>query len=79
MSIGPAGRVNLGFSPGDSWCEEPYAYIGPWGSERPGDRGFWNAPFGAFVTAAEAASGPAGRRCLEFFETGLRYLRGEQA
>jgi hypothetical protein len=77
VAIGSAGRVNLGFSPGDSWSEEPYAYIGPWGSERPGDQAFWNAPFGAFITAGEVASAPADHLCREFFETGLGYLKGE--
>ena len=46
----PARRVNLGGSPGDSFSEEPYLYVGPWTSDRPGDEGFWNAPFGAAVT-----------------------------
>lgn len=39
--------VNLGASPGDSFEARPYAYVGPHGSERPGDAAFWNQPFGA--------------------------------
>jgi hypothetical protein len=43
------GRVNLGFSPGDRYADEPYVYVGP----RPpddADERFWNAPFGALRT-----------------------------
>ncbi len=46
---GEGRRVNLGGSPGDSYHPEPYLYVGPWGPERPGDAGFWNAPFGAVL------------------------------
>lgn len=49
----PLGRCNLGMSTGDAFCEEPYVYIGPWGSDRPGGAGFWNAPFGAFRPASD--------------------------
>lgn len=38
------GEVNYGISPGDGYCAEPYAYVGPW-TPRAGE--FWNAPFGA--------------------------------
>jgi hypothetical protein len=45
---GGAG-VNIGFSPGDTASEEPYAYVGPW--DRSGlDGPFWNASFGALRT-----------------------------
>jgi len=39
-------EVNYGVSPGDSFLDVPYAYVGPWS---PGDvtGPFWNAPFGA--------------------------------
>jgi hypothetical protein len=61
-SVRPDLRVNLGGSPGDGYSEEPYLYVGPWTGDRPGDPGFWNAPFGAVVTRAElvAAGGDAG-------------------
>src|SRR6185503_16051883 len=44
------GRI-IGFSPGDSYNDEPYVYVGP----RPAhaDDGFWNAPFGAALTYTE--------------------------
>ncbi|MGQ0466291.1 MAG: hypothetical protein ACT4QG_13315 [Sporichthyaceae bacterium] len=38
------GEVNYGVSPGDGYCAEPYAYVGPW---TPHEGEFWNAPFGA--------------------------------
>jgi hypothetical protein len=39
-------EVNYGVSPGDSFLEVPYAYVGPWSlDDVQGD--FWNAPFGA--------------------------------
>lgn len=44
----PGRRVNLGGSPGDGFCPEPYLYVGPWTAERPGPPEFWNAPFGAY-------------------------------
>ena len=72
-----AGRVNLGYSPGDSWCDEPYAYIGPRGPGRPGDPAFWNAPFGAYITWADLSAVPVEATCREFFQTGLHYLKGE--
>lgn len=48
----PDRRVNLGVSPGDGYRSEPYFYVGPWTDDRPGDSEFWNAPFGAAVTAS---------------------------
>jgi hypothetical protein len=52
------GRVNLGASPGDDFHAEPYLYVGPWGTERPGDSDFWNAPFGAVMGYAELLAAP---------------------
>ena len=67
------GRVNLGFSPGDSFSDEPYVYIGPWGPERPGDAAFWNAPFGAVRTRSDirAASGEAAVAAAAFIREGM--------
>jgi hypothetical protein len=45
----PDVRVNLGGSPGDGFEDRPYAYVGPWTDDRPGDPTFWNAPFGAVL------------------------------
>ena len=66
------GRANLGASPGDAFSPEPYLYVAPWDSARPGDPGFWNAPFGATMTA-EAGVGEA-ETAAAFFLTGLRHL-----
>ena len=42
-------RCNLGVSPGDTYSDEPYLYVGPWTADRPGDASYWNAPFGAVL------------------------------
>ncbi len=65
------GNANLGFSPGDSFSEEPYVYVGPWDPERPGDPGYWNAPFGACAPRSEAREY---RQCAAFLRTGLALL-----
>ncbi len=59
-------RVNLGVSPGDAYCGEPYLYVGPWDDERPGDAAFWNAPFGAIRRRSELGG--------ETIEAGARFL-----
>ena len=46
-------RLNLGVSPGDGFCPQPYVYVGPWDADRPGDASYWNAPFGAVLTHEE--------------------------
>jgi len=74
----PGGaRLNVGFSPGDDFEPEPYAYVGPWGPERPGDPDFWNAPFGAVLSASKVLNhhDPVALS-LDFLETGLRALAG---
>ena len=68
---GDGDGVNLGFSAGDAFSEEPYAYVGPWGPERPGDSGFWNAPFGALVTRSQAGDVSA---CVAFLRSALARL-----
>jgi hypothetical protein len=67
-------RVNLGASPGDGFCDEPYAYVGPWQADRPGDATFWNAPFGAVIRRSDfvlAAHGPVDGAIADFFRRGL--------
>jgi hypothetical protein len=66
-------RTNLGASPGDGFHDEPYLYVGPWGSDRPGDPSFWNAPFGAALGRADVGSLDD---AVAFFERGLSLLRG---
>jgi hypothetical protein len=73
VTLGDAGGVNLGFSAGDAFCEEPYAYVGPWGAGRPGRAAFWNAPFGAYLPRS-AAGGPAA--CAAFIGRGLQSVAG---
>ena len=59
------GDVNFGVSPGDSFIEEPYAYVGV--SRPPAGDAFWNAPFGAAVPLSELA-GP--KAVTAFFAEG---------
>ena len=75
VEASPGRRVNLGVSPGDSYSDEPYLYIGPWGPERPGDPAFWNAPFGAVMRRGELqrSTDPIAV-AAGFFRTGLRSM-----
>jgi hypothetical protein len=60
------GEVNLGVSPGDDVCPEPYAYVGPWTAR---EGAFWNAPFGALQ---ELSTLPDVDALVDYFELGLR-------
>ncbi len=72
----PGVRTNLGASPGDDFHQEPYLYVGPWNDDRPGDPGFWNAPFGAVLSFGGLdAADNALQRAVEFFLTGIAQLR----
>jgi hypothetical protein len=75
LDAAPGVRVNLGAAAGDGFHEEPYLYVGPWGDERPGPPGFWNAPFGAVLGFAEVgdADDPI-ERAASFFLEGLARL-----
>lgn len=72
-------RVNLGASPGDGHSAEPYLYVGPWGPERPGNDGFWNAPFGATLDyrALQAEFDPLGAATWFLLEGVGRLSKGE--
>jgi hypothetical protein len=51
--------VTVGASPGDGGEPLPYVYVSPWGEDRPGDPGYWNAGFGAVLRAEELVGLPA--------------------
>ncbi len=75
LGVGGDRRTNLGVSSGDAFRDEPYLYVGPWGDERPGDPGYWNAPFGAVLgyrDVRETEDPPA--RALGFARSGLARL-----
>jgi hypothetical protein len=75
--VGPVSgnRVNLGFSPGDGFSDQPYAYVGPWAGERPGDPEYWNAPFGAVLRWIEVAGSQDPLAvCVDFLMGGLELL-----
>jgi hypothetical protein len=60
------GQVSYGLSPGDAYCEQPYAYVAPWAGDRL-DTSFWNAPFGASRTIEDL---PAADDLTRFFRLG---------
>ena len=63
-------KVNVGFSPGDSFSDQPYAYVGP--HDTAGLQGpYWNAPFGAYLPYSGIASAEA---ALAFIDDGLGRL-----
>jgi hypothetical protein len=76
VGLATGSRVNLGASPGDASLAVPYLYVGPRGSERPGDPAYWNAPFGATLAWADVVDqpDPAGR-ATAFLRTGLGLLQ----
>lgn len=74
VAVGPApdDRVNLGASAGDDFHADPYLYVGPWGPERPGPPGYWNAPFGAVLGWADVARTPdPAATAVDFLRDGL--------
>ena len=73
VAIG-ADRVNLGCSPGDDYEPEPYLYIGPWSTDRPGDPAYWNAPFGALLRSSELDPADPVGTGVRFMKTGLDRL-----
>ena len=72
----PGTRCNLGAAAGDSFHPEPYLYVGPWDSARPGPESFWNAPFGATLGFGDldVSENPL-QAAGEFFLTGIAHLR----
>lgn len=69
-------RVNLGASPGDSYCGEPYLYVGPWTDDRPGGEDYWNAPFGAVIRRSELLrNAEPMAHGVTFMTTGLTLLQ----
>lgn len=70
---GPDDRCDLGASPGDHHHDEPYLYVGPWMTRRPGDPAYWNASFGAVLPRSAVSSvADAGA----FYREGLSRLIG---
>ena len=76
LAAKPGVRCNLGASAGDSFHPEPYMYLGPWDTGRPGPADYWNAPFGAVLGFGELDSSQDPLRAtIEFFMRGLSALR----
>jgi len=74
--------VEVGASPGDVHEAGPYLYVGPHGPDRPGDPGYWNAPFGAVLRRSDVLAAPTGERrarALGFLRRGLALASGAAA
>jgi hypothetical protein len=67
-------RANVGASAGDGFEPLPYLYLAPWDDDRPGDPGFWNAPFGAVLRAEDLPAGDARAQAVAFFQDGIARL-----
>jgi hypothetical protein len=79
VTLASGRKANLGFSTGDGYSEEPYAYVGPWDDARPGDREYWNAPFGASLSRHAAFEREYPQiDCVGFMLRGLAYLSNTQ-
>lgn len=78
LALPDGGRVNVGASPGDGSIDEPYLYVGPWGSERPGDASYWDVPWGAALRASSLRGDPTADRAvaLAWVRRGLELLAG---
>jgi hypothetical protein len=72
--LGSGTQVNVGMSPGDTFCPEPYAYVGP-RDMSPVSGAFWNAPFGAFLSYEQIRSAVTQLDAvLRFVDRGLRLV-----
>lgn len=70
VELANGAKVNVGFSPGDAWSDDPYAYVGP--HDTAGLTGaYWNAPFGAALRYTDIESDEA---TLAFVVEGLAAL-----
>jgi hypothetical protein len=65
-------EVNYGASPGDAAIAQPYLYVGPHAGP-PTTDDFWNATFGAAVTADRI---PTIDDAVEFFQHGRSLIQG---
>ena len=76
VAVSADQRANLGASPGDGYSAQPYLYVGPWDSVRPGGPEYWNAPFGAVLAYEDlrAAHEPIATG-VSFFVRGVDLLR----
>ncbi len=75
VELDTGASVNVGFSPGDGFNADPYAYVGP--HDTGGLSGdYWNAPFGAFVSYGRlSGAGDPVASALAFIDEGLDRLR----
>jgi hypothetical protein len=71
-------RVNVGGTPGDGFHSDPYLYVGPWTSDRPGGGEYWNAPFGAVISYGDVIdTADPSATAVAFFRAGIERLTGQ--
>jgi len=74
VELDTSASVNVGFSPGDGFTADPYAYVGPHDIEGLSGE-YWNAPFGAFVSYGPlSGAGDPVASVLAFINEGLDRL-----
>ena len=66
-------KVNVGFSPGDTYVYEPYVYVGPQDFDGP-DGGYWNARFGAYLTYSGMNEREQAASALDYVAKGFALL-----
>ena len=80
VTVPGGAQVNVGFSPGDTFHADPYAYVGPHdtsGLDR--EDGYWNAAFGSFLGhAGLAAAADPEAEALRFVGEGFARLPSDQ-
>lgn len=70
-----ADRINYGGSPGDSYIDVPYLYVGPFEGRPSTPDAFWNQPFGAAIGFDEIASI---QDAFEFFRRGRQLAKASR-
>ena len=71
LGDGAGGGVNLGFSPGDAFSDEPYVYVGPWGRRGPATTATGTRRSARPLPRTQVPDAAAG---LSFIRTGLERL-----
>lgn len=76
VGLGGGANVNVGASPGDTYHDDPYFYVGPHDvSALDGD--FWNAPFGALLPYSDLLASPSPlKAATDLVTAGIALVRG---
>jgi hypothetical protein len=70
VELGDGRHVNVGFSPGDDFVDEPYVYVGP--QDMTGLEGeYWNAGFGAYLPYSAIDENDQAETAVAFIDKGF--------